>query len=121
MVKFCSIFCSIEALEYLAFTFTLPTFTFTLGASSFPEYRVVPFCVTVNSVSDIFEPFGDMLYRTTGTKVVSTGFFSTFLTTFLIALFKADAFLAEKYSPPVAFAIQANCLSVFLSTLKPIT
>ncbi len=38
-----------------------------------------------------------------------------------MALFKATAFLAEKYSPPVADAIHSSCLSVFLSTLKPIT
>ena len=38
-----------------------------------------------------------------------------------IASFNADAFLAEKYSPPVASAIHLSCASVCLSTSNPIT
>ena len=71
------------------------------------------------------ELFPKVLYLAISSKVVgfsTTGLgFSTFFAITFMALLSAVAFLAEKYSPPVAWAIHSNCLSVFLSTLKPMT
>ena len=70
------------------------------------------------SVSDAVTTKLCFFFFTTGLGGVTT---STFLTITFIALLSAAAFFAEKYSPPVAWAIHSNCLSVFLSTLKPMT